>query len=193
MPSKTRELFEPDTGWRAEAECAKPENKRLFFSEKDIWFHLDADDPEYDEEVDGEEAQGLNEDIAKGICFQCPVRDLCLREALESPHLDGTRGGLSETEIRRTLSVDETGKEIRRGEFPSCPYCFADTEALIPTKIDLPDGGRWSEAKAVKCGSCGFEWKARSSHNAVVAYQNEKRKRAEQERREQIARERMSK
>lgn len=188
-----RELFEFDPDWRAQAECATPENKRLYISEKDLWFRLDADDPDYTEEADGPEASALNEDIAKGICYQCPVRDICLRDALEDQRIYGTRGGLTEDEIRRTLSVDETGKEIRRGEYPICPFCSAPTDKLQPTKIDLPEGGRWSEAKAVKCGACGFEWKARSSHNAVVAFINDKKKRAEQERREQIARERLSK
>lgn len=193
MTSESRVLFSPDSLWRMQALCAQPDNRRMFFEEKDIWFHRDADDPEYDEDEDGEIEQAINEDIALGICFQCPVRDLCLRDALEDQRLDGTRGGLTEKMTRRTLSVDETGKEIRRGEYPICPFCSAPTDDLIPTKIDLPDGGRWNEAKAVKCGACGFEWKARSSHNSVVAFHNDKKKRADQERREQIARERLSK
>lgn len=193
MTSNNRVLFTPDSMWRAQALCAQPDNRRIFFEERDIWFHKDEDDPEYDEETDGAEEQGINEAIALGICMQCPVRDLCLRDALEDQRIDGTRGGLTEKMTRRTLSVDETGKEIRRGEYPICPFCSADTKFLHPTKIDLPDGGRWSEAKAVKCGICDFEWKARSSHNSVVAFHNDQKKRADQERREQIARERLSK
>lgn len=190
---KTDNPFEYDPDWRASAECATPENKRLYISEKDLWFRLDRDDPEYTEEKDGEETSALNEEIAKGICYQCDVRATCLREALEDQRIYGTRGGLTEAEIRRTLSVDETGKEIRRGEYPICPFCSAPTGKLRPTKIELPEGGRWSEAKAVQCDACGFEWKARSSHNAVVAFQKEKKKLTEQLRREQIARERLSK
>lgn len=182
-----------DSDWRNQALCASPENRKMLFTEKDIWFHLDVDDPEYDPEVDGEEQLRLDEQIAKGICMQCPVRDVCLREMLEDQHISGTRGGLTEAETRQALSVDETGKEVRRGVYPVCPFCSAPTAKLQPTKVELPEGGRWSEAKAVRCDNCAFEWKSRSSHNAVTAFQTEQRKRAEQARREQIARERQSK
>ncbi len=188
MPTKTeREPFEHYPGWLNDAECAQPENNRIFFRERDIWFHPAPDEDGYDPiQKEKDEVKALS------ICFSCPVRDLCLVEALEDQRIDGTRGGLTEAMTRATLSVDETGKEIRRGEFPDCPFCGASTDSLQPTKIDLPDGGRWSEAKAVKCRSCGFEWKSRSSHNSVVAYFNDQKKKSEQERREQIARERLS-
>lgn len=186
--SKARVLFEPSSLWRDQAVCATPENKKKFLYDRDVWFHPDTDDPAYDADQQAED-----EATALSMCFQCPVRDLCLRDALEDQRVDGTRGGLTEDQTRRTLSVDETGKEVRRGEYPICPFCDAETEHLIPTTIDLPDGGRWSVAKAVKCGECGFEWKSRSSHNSVTGFFNEKRKREEQERREAIARERLSK
>lgn len=185
--SNSRVLFEPDALWRDKAVCATPENKQKYFIEGDVWFHPDEDDPDYNPEQ-----AAKNEEIARAMCGKCPVRDLCLRDALEDQRIDGTRGGLTEEMTRRTLSVDETGKEIRRGEFPICPYCSAPTSKLHPTTIDLPDGGRWSVAKAVKCGSCGFEWKSRSSHNAVTAFYNDQKKREDQARREQIARERLS-
>lgn len=188
MTTNGRVLFTPDSLWREESLCATPENVQKYFIERDIWFHPDEEDPEYDSERAEED-----EELAKSICLQCPVRDLCLRDQLEDQRIHGTRGGLTERETRQTLSVDDSGKEVRRGEYPECPYCFASTDHLIPTKLPLPEGGRWAEAKAVKCGKCGFEWKARSSHNSVVAYRNEQRKKAEQERREQIARERLSK
>lgn len=188
MTTNGRVLFSPDSLWREEALCATPENVQKYLIEKDIWFHPDEEDPEYDAVVAED-----NEELAISICFQCPVRDLCLRDALEDQRIDGTRGGLSEAQTRQTLSVDENGKGVRRGEFPECPYCFAPTSELQPTKLPLPEGGRWAEAKAVKCGKCGFEWKARSSHNAVVSYHKEQHKKLEQERREQIARERLSK
>lgn len=187
MTNRGRILFEPDSLWRDKAACASPENKKKYFKDRDIWFHPDEEDPAYDPAQIAED-----EKLALSICATCPVRDLCLRDALEDQRIDGTRGGLTEVMTRRTLSVDETGKEIRRGEFPNCPFCGVHTKNLRPTTIDLPDGGRWSVAKSVKCDSCGFEWKSRSSHNAVVAFFNEQKKRAEQERREQIARERLS-
>ncbi|QIG57842.1 WhiB family transcription factor [Microbacterium phage PauloDiaboli] len=188
MTTDLRDPFEYYPEWREDAACAQPETNRLYFTERDIWFHVDADEEGYDpQQKERDEVKALS------ICFDCPVRDLCLRDALEDKEaIYGTRGGNTESMIRAALSVDETGKEIRRGDFPDCPYCGAATDALVPTKIELPDGGRWSEAKAVKCGECGFEWKSRSSHNSVVAYFNEQKKKAEQERREAIARERLS-
>lgn len=186
-PIKIREPFEFYPDWRNDGACTTPQNRKLYFVEQDIWFHPDPDEDGYNPiKKERDEVKALS------ICFDCPVRDLCLRDMLEDQRIHGTRGGLTESMARATLSVDETGKEIRRGEFPDCPFCGAHTDSLRPTKIALPEGGRWNEAKAVKCDDCGFEWKARSSHNSVVAYFNEKKKRAEQERREQIARERLS-
>jgi len=184
---RQRDPFEFYDGWRDDGECVTPKN-RVLFSEHDIWFHPEPDEKGYDpEQKERDEVKALS------ICFECPVRDLCLRDALEDKDaIHGTRGGLTEAMTRQTLSVDETGKEIRRGEYPDCPFCGAATDDLKPTKIDLPEGGRWSTAKAVQCGVCGFEWKSRSSHNSVVAYFNEEKKRLDQERREQIARERVS-
>lgn len=184
---RQREPFEYYDRWRDDAECATPHNKKVYFQERDIWFH-----PEVDEEGFDDSQRERDEVKALSICFECPVRDICLKERLEEQRIHGTSGGLTEGMTRLTLSVDETGKEIRRGEYPDCPFCGESTDSLVPTKIELPEGGRWSEAKAVQCGACGFEWKSRSSHNSVVAFFNEKKKRTEQERREQIARERLS-
>ena len=189
MKTDLREPFEHYAEWREDSSCGEPENSRLYFQERDIWFHVDADEEGYNPEQ-----KRQDEEKALSICADCPVRDLCLRDALEDKEaIYGTRGGNTESMIRAALSVDENGKEIRRGEFPNCPYCRASTDNLIPTKIELPEGGRWREAKAVQCGDCGFEWKSRSSHNSVVAYSIEKTKKAEQARREAIARERLSK
>lgn len=188
MPeSEGRQPFEYYPKWRDDAVCATPTNRRIFFEERDIWFHPDKEDPAYDEEQ-----VRKDQTTALSLCFSCPVRDLCLRDALEDQRIDGTRGGLTEDMTRETLSVDEFGKEIRRGTFPECPYCGAHTSSLTLTKIPLPDGGRWSEAKAVKCSDCGFEWKSRSSHNAVLAFQLDRDKMEEQKREEEIARERLS-
>lgn len=188
MSAKVRGPFEYYKQWRDDALCATPENTKKYFNEQDIWFSPEPDEPGYDKKTAEE-----NEALAKSLCFECPVRDICLRNQLEDQRIHGTRGGLTQEETRRTLSVDEFGNEVRRGGYPDCPFCFAPTSELIPTKIPLPEGGRWSEAKAVLCGVCGFEWKARSSHNALLAYEKEQVKLAEQEKREREARERLSK
>lgn len=136
--------------WQADGLCAQPENQHkwpLFFSAK----------PERRYE-------------AKALCAGCPVRGDCVKWALENGEIWGIWGGRDENEIRRTLSVNADGNEIRRGRFPQCPYCSARTSRLKTKIIDLPDGGRWQTARVVECTDCGFEWRSRSSANAVNAY-----------------------
>ena len=111
---------------------------------------------------------------AKNVCFKCPVRDSCIKWALENGEIWGIWGGRDENEIRRTLSVNADGNEIRRGRYPQCPYCGARTSKLRTRVIDLPDGGRWTTAKIVECTVCHFEWRSRSSANAVNSYHQER-------------------
>lgn len=107
---------------------------------------------------------------AKNLCFICPVRGDCIQFALENGKIWGIWGGKDENEIRRTLSVNADNNEVRRGRYPQCPYCGARTSRLKTKIIDLPNGGRWTTAKVVECDDCGFEWRSRSSANAVTAY-----------------------
>lgn len=152
--------------WMRDAECAKPENDDV----KDYFFSPDVDE-RYK---------------AKNLCFKCPVRGDCVKWALENGEIWGIWGGRDDNEIRRTLSVNAEGQETRRGRYPQCPYCFARTSKLVTKTVDLPGGGRWTTARAVECTVCGFEWKARSSANAVDAYHADRAaKRARQEARNQ--------
>jgi WhiB family redox-sensing transcriptional regulator len=151
--------------WARYAECAKPENDHI----KDNFFSGNAE----------------KKYIAKNLCFTCDVREDCIRWALEKPEIWGIWGGRDEDEIRRNLSVDAEGKEIRRGRFPQCGKCSARTSMLRVVVEDLPDGGRWTTAKYVVCTNCDFRWRSRSSANAVEAYHAqvaEKRSRAERAR-----------
>lgn len=107
---------------------------------------------------------------AKNLCFSCDVRLKCVKFALENKQHSGVWGGKDENEIRRTLSIDSDGEEIRRGRAPQCPSCSARTSKLKVKVIDLPGGGRWTQAKVVECTVCHFEWKSRTSANAVDAY-----------------------
>jgi WhiB family redox-sensing transcriptional regulator len=147
--------------WQKDGACAKKENKDLadfFFSTK----------PE-------EKYQ------AKNLCFDCPVRDECLKWALENKQIWGIWGGRDEGEIRRTLSVSWDGRESRRQRFPQCPYCTARPTKLTTKTVDVPNGGRWKTARMVECTECGFEWRSRTSANAVDAYhvdREEKQERA---------------
>jgi hypothetical protein len=136
--------------WHEDAECAKPVNRDkidLFFSTK-------------------------NNDIfsAKLMCDACPVRKQCAKWALENKQINGVWGGLSEKEIKRTLSVNWEGQEIRRKRFPKCPGCRTGTYDLVTKTVKRPAGGRWSTMRMVECTECGFEWQSRTSANAVDAY-----------------------
>lgn len=136
-------------------ECAKPEN----IGYQDYFFSADAEE-KY---------------AAKNLCvIDCEVRDQCLKYALESQTIWGIWGGKDDDELRRTLSVNADGNEIRRSRYPQCPYCGARTSRLVTKTIDLPEGGRWATARGVECTVCGFEWRSRSSANAVDAYFSQK-------------------
>jgi Transcription factor WhiB len=144
--------------WQEDAECAKAENKHL----QDAFF---SSEPQEKYE-------------AKNLCFSCPVRADCVQWALESGTIWGIWGGRDENEIRRTLSVNADGNEVRRGRYPQCPFCGARTSKLTTRVIDLPNGGRWTTAKVVDCTECGFTWRSRSSANAVAAYYAERAEKA---------------
>ncbi len=134
----------------ADGVCAKPENAEY----ADYFFSANPE----------------KRYAAKNLCASCPVRAECVSWALENGEIWGIWGGKDDNEIRRTLSVNSEGNEVRRGRFPQCPYCGERTSRLQTKTVDLPGGGRWTTARAVECTVCGFEWKSRSSANAVDAY-----------------------
>ena len=143
-----------DLSWHEDAECRKPAHKKL----KPYFFSNIASE-KYD---------------ARNLCFSCPVRKTCLKWALDNKQIWGIWGGKDEAEIRRALSVSHTGQEIRRQRFPNCPYCGARPIKLDVEVRDDPEGGRWTTAKYVVCSECQFEWKSRTSANAVNAYKASK-------------------
>lgn len=111
---------------------------------------------------------------AKNLCFSCPARRECLKWALENKQIDGIWGGKDEGEIRRALSVGWNGEETRRLRFPQCPYCNARPGKLTTLVVDTPGGGRWLTMKIVKCTSCDFTWRSRTSANAVELFHAQK-------------------
>jgi WhiB family redox-sensing transcriptional regulator len=139
-----------DLDWQDKAECAKLENRdkmESFFSE----------DPKEKSE-------------ARALCFSCPVRKDCVKWALENNTIWGIWGGKDEHEIRRTLSVNADGAEIRRDRYPQCLSCGATTRRLKAYLADNPEGGRWTTVRLVECMDCDFVWRSRTSYNAVNAY-----------------------
>ena len=136
--------------WHEDAECAKPEN----VDKIDNFF---ANKPAQQWE-------------AKKLCKICPVRIECTQWALNNKQIWGIWGGLGPEQIRRTLSVNWEGQEMRHKRFPLCPYCKDKTKHLKTETIDRPDGGRWSTMRIVRCNKCAFTWQSRTSANAVDAY-----------------------
>lgn len=140
--------------WQRDGECAEPNNKGLM----EAFF----DGPQ----------ETRNE--AKNLCFVCPVRRDCLQWAMEHKQIWGIWGGNDETEIRRNLSVDMNGEEVKRSRPPHCPFCNAWPSKLSVSIEKLPGGGRWTTAKVVTCSECDFSWRSRTSANAIEAYKANK-------------------
>jgi WhiB family redox-sensing transcriptional regulator len=146
-------MFGDIEGWDEEAECGKAKNKEIaknFFSNKP-----------------SQQYKALK------LCEICPVRKECLRWALDTKQLWGIWGGLNYKQIRRTLSVNWEGQEMRHNRFPLCPYCKSKTNFLNTKTISRPSGGRWATMKMVECSNCLFSWQSRTSANAVDAYHSQ--------------------
>lgn len=140
--------------WHEDAECAKPVN-RIYIN------NFFANKPAQQWE-------------AKKLCGECPVRAECLKWALEEKQIWGIWGGLTPKKIRRTLSVNWEGQEMRHKRFPLCPNCQAKTDSLVSKTVNRPSKGRWSTMKVVECIDCGFNWQSRTSANAVDAFKSYK-------------------
>jgi hypothetical protein len=145
-------LIEPED-WQPDAECAKPENDEYINN-----FFANKPSQQYK---------------ALKICEACPVRAMCLQWSLENKQVWGIWGGLNYKDLRRTLSVNWEGQEMRHNRFPLCPYCKAKTSFLETETISRPNGGRWSTMKIVKCTACSFSWQSRTSANAVEAFHSQ--------------------
>ena len=139
--------------WHEDAECAKPINKKYVEN-----FFANKPSQQY---------------YALKICEPCPVRAQCLKWALESKQVWGIWGGLTYKQIRRTLSINWEGQEMRHNRFPLCPYCKSKTDSLETKTISRPNGGRWATMKMVHCKTCFFSWQSRTSANAVDAYHSQ--------------------
>lgn len=95
----------------------------------------------------------------------CPVREMCLKWALDHKEIWGVWGGLDESELRRTLWVDSIGHQKPRSRFPNCPNCKSRPSKLrVTQELD-------STVPTVYCVSCKFSWRSRTSAQAVRSYQ----------------------
>ena len=142
--------------WHNDSECGKPENVQYqnnFFANK-----------------------ASQTQKALSLCELCPVREECLKWSLESKQLWGVWGGLTYKQIRRTLSINWEGQEMRHKRFPLCPYCKTKTKNLRTKTVERPIIGRWATMRVVECLECNFSWQSRTSANAVDAYHAQKNK-----------------
>lgn len=142
--------------WHEDAECGKAKNRKYiksFFANK-----------------------ASQQQDALRLCAACPVRQLCLKDALEDKVLWGVWGGLTYKKIRRTLSINWQGQEMRHKRPPLCPNCKTKTDKLVTKTVERPNGGRWATMKLVECTSCGFSWQSRTSANAIDAFHANKNK-----------------
>lgn len=153
-----------DLSWQKDAICALTQNAGL----RDYFFST----------------QPAEKYQAKNLCFECPARRECLKWALENRQIWGIWGGKDEGEIRRALSVSWNGQESRRQRYPQCPYCTARPNKLETLVVDVPGGGRWATMRLVRCTTCDFTWRSRTSANAVDAYHADRIERIERAKRE---------
>lgn len=142
--------------WHDDAECAKPENSKYIDN-----FFANKPSQQYP---------------ALKICSACPISDICGKWALENKQIWGIWGGMTPKRIRRTLSVNWEGQEMRHKRFPLCPKCDSKTSSLFTKSVDRPVKGRWATMKMVECRDCGFSWQSRTSANAVEAYYSQQSK-----------------
>lgn len=124
------------TNWRTSAKCMEAVLKRD--DEDDTDDGLDFFTTDTDERY-----------RCRAICFACPVRWACLREALSRPELIGIWGGVDEYEIRRALSVNAKGEPCSRARKPRCPYCKSHL---------LTFGNRVRAGVPVRCMTCDLDW-----------------------------------
>ena len=95
---------------------------------------------------------------AQQFCDDCPVRQRCLRFALETQQLWGVWGGRDESEIRRDLWMNSNGTIGARARWPRCPDCKGSPESLTVTN---------SAKHQITCSECGFSWRSETTRMGV--------------------------
>lgn len=142
------------TGWMSDAECAKEENSAYV----DLFF----DDLREGEVFSGKAAEvtlGTDQQgQATAICAVCPVREMCLKYALENDIAFGAWGGTTQSVRHKFIPVGDAATSnpmaSQRSEFP-CPNCQASTKHMIT-----------NPRRDVLCRACGFTWN--NPHSAAV-------------------------
>lgn len=125
---------------------------------------------------------------ALATCGICPMKQECLRVALDNEEEYGIWGGADPHIRRLALSVDVNNKAYTRAPFPGCPNCLSDTEELSGRKRETNTGGRWPFEYVVDCNKCGFDYVSRTGFRGVLTYWKYRKQEFDQAEREAAAR-----
>lgn len=131
-----------DTYWKTEGKCYDLGHNE---EDEDLWNSFFADTV-----VERKQAQEF--------CEDCPVRQRCLRFALETQQLWGVWGGRDESEIRRDLWMNSNGTIGARARWPRCPECKGKPTSLVVSNHDKHE---------ITCTECGFRWKSETTRMGV--------------------------
>jgi hypothetical protein len=145
-----------DTSWKAQGLCSQ------LPMDSPLWEQFFGDDD-------------VDRRPARNYCGGCPVREQCLRAALEGKEIWGVWGGCDEADLRRALWVDANGDPCPRSRFPQCPSCKSRPNNLTVTTICELKSRRKRER--IECRKCGFWWNSATSAVAVRAYWRERKRR----------------
>jgi WhiB family redox-sensing transcriptional regulator len=102
-PTPRVELERPKS-WRDDAACK---------GHAEVFYPISYDDGRRKDVL---LANQIHEEQAKAICSRCPVRDVCLQDAMDDLHEWGVRGGSSEAErnsVRRRQARMAAGVDVR--------------------------------------------------------------------------------
>lgn len=92
-------------------------------------------------------------DKAKQICNDCPVRMLCLQDAMENKERFGIRGAVEPSERRRALSINVLGEPIvDKYRIVRCPNCGPHSTRYLKVLT------RKRTKTTVECSKCSLTW-----------------------------------
>lgn len=94
------------------------------------------------------------------ICSSCPVRKICMQEALDRSERFGVWGGATATELRRVQSIDINGKAHVFYKKVRCPYCGPHSTRFL--KLISPPKRTRSH---IQCTNCGIKFWTRKVIN----------------------------
>lgn len=101
-----------------------------------------------------------DKEAALALCAECPVRQLCLQDALNNEERFGIHGGVKELELRITQSINSKGQpHVYPGRRTRCAHCGrGSTKFLFVLE-------RRRTKTHIKCSNCSTNWWTRKIIN----------------------------